>query len=152
MQAERFTRATSASGATPEAAPHRRQFVIGPAEMPVSPEWQFRRLATGEILSHDPDLHIAAVRDSDGQEWLILGLAVQGRPGAPDVSAQVAATPTPQVAEVARSWGGRFILIGPDGIHQDACRLLGCFERREGDRAVWLSSSAAILATLPGLP
>jgi hypothetical protein len=53
-------------------------------------------------------------------------------------------------SQVYRHWAGRWVLVGEDALHADACCALGCFYRNAGD-AVWISSSPALINDLPGV-
>lgn len=123
---------------------HRRQFVLGPESFVAASGWKTQRLGAAGVLSHCPELSVSARADAEGRVWQLLGLAVQTDPERPDPLAEIGASRSLEVAERSRSWAGRWLLLGQDGVLADASALLGVFYRlsRAG---TWASSSAALL-------
>jgi hypothetical protein len=90
------------------------------------------------------------VSDADGEDWCLLGLAVQSRPDRDPPDAEIRKSATHAVPERAQAWAGRWVLFGGGRVHQDCARLLGCYYRSPDEVSVWISSSPALLATVPG--
>jgi hypothetical protein len=134
----------------PAIRPHRRQFVIGPAAWHVYPDWLCEEVSPGLHLSRCPELSLKRVADAEGREWCLLGLAVQSRPNEREPALEIASSRTAEVPERAQGWSGRWVLIGAGRVHQDCARLLGCYYRSPDGSSMWVSSSPALLATLPG--
>ena len=132
---------------------HRRQFLLGP--VPFRREgWLSRELTNGLVLSHCASLEVQTSVDGNGQEWTLLGFAAQTEHDRPDPIDALCGT-TDDVSNVTRTWTGRWILIGGDELRLDASGLLGCFYRtiESGPNSgLWMSSSVALLAGLPGSP
>lgn len=129
---------------------HRRQFVIGPEV--VRPDDSWASMAVGDAtLSYSTALPIARVEDRDGQAWHLLGLPFQSDPARPDPVDEVAANTTRDVQTRIEDWFGRWVLLGEGVLQMDASGTLGCFYRRVGSE-FWVSSSPALLASLPGRP
>lgn len=126
---------------------HRRQFVIGPEPLSTIRGWVTHELAPHVWVSHCPELRTAWMKDADGAQWGILGLAVESYADRPDPISQIRAAPTNEVGELHHGWAGRWILVGPE-IHPDAAGLLGCFFGHSSGGAMWASSSPALLSGL----
>jgi len=132
---------------------HQRQFLLGP----VATEregWAYIRLKGGWVLSHCGSLEVGTTTDLIGREWTLLGLAVQTQQGEPDPVAALQQG-FDNIADITRTWTGRWLLIGEEEIHLDASGLLACFYRKidSGSNAgAWVSSSVALLADIPGSP
>ena len=149
MISSRTSRSAPPQG-TNDVRPHRRQFVIGPEV--VRPDESWASLAVGDAkLSYSTALPISRVEDREGHAWHLLGLPFQSDPGRPDPADEVAASTTRDVPARVEDWFGRWILLGEGTLQMDACGTLGCFYRRVGSE-FWVSSSPALLATLPGRP
>jgi hypothetical protein len=127
---------------------HRRQFVIGPREFRARPDWIGRRIDAHTVLSHCPDLRVGLPVDADGDQWALLGLAVETRePGVPPV-ASIQQTTGAAVPGLYESWAGRWLLIGGGEVHLDATGLLACYYGAGSDGTTWASSSPALLASI----
>lgn len=127
---------------------HRRQFIIGPRPVHMTAEWQSAPIDDFGHLSYSPELPVTRVLTGDGQAAYLLGLAVQTAGNAGPEEELRAAT-VQSVSRNYRSWAGRWILLIGSQLHMDAAGLLGCFyandPRPGGERALWVSSSAALL-------
>jgi len=85
---------------------------------------------------------------------MLLGVALQTRPGEKAPLEQIGALKTGAVRQATASWAGRWILLSRERLQMDAAGLLGCFYRSidRGDLAgLWISSSPSLLADLNGL-
>jgi hypothetical protein len=132
---------------------HRRQFVLGPAPFHAAEEWVAEELGPSLHLSRCPELPLERVTDRRGVDWLLIGIALQSDPAAPSPARHLASSSSP--LDVYRSWSGRWILTSATELHVDAGATLGCFHRtiNAGSSAeLWVSSSPALLAALPGKP
>jgi hypothetical protein len=128
---------------------HTRQFVLGPEPVGVYDDWQYVELDDGLVLSHCPILPTARVRDAGGDEWCLLGLALPIHAGRPEPAQELRSLASGDPALLYRGWAGRWLLIGRSELHMDAAGTLGCFYRTV-DGEVWVSSSPALIAELPG--
>ena len=129
---------------------HRRQFVIGPA--PVAPDetWASTELGEGVHLSFQEALPVMHVRDRDGTDWYLLGIALQSDPNRPSPLDEITAAGSNEVDALATTWSGRWGLIGRGVLRPDAC-LFGCYYGRDPEGRLLVSSSPALLrALLPG--
>lgn len=123
---------------------HRRQFVIGPTPLQVTPKWISVDLG-GATLSCCPALPISSAFDRNGNRWHLLGVAIQTRKDRAQPLKDIEESTSSEVADRYSDWAGRWVLVGNGEIHMDACGLLGCYYTTDDEGAVWLSSSAAIL-------
>lgn len=137
---------------TPDPGPclQRRQFVIGHRARPTtgSAGWSVIPLTRGLVLSHCDQLRVARRRDTDGVEWVLIGLATQTRAEGRDPLDDLAASTTVEVAKASESWAGRWALIGDGELHLDATAQLACHWLIDDDGRTWASSSPAIAAEL----
>jgi hypothetical protein len=120
---------------------HRRQFVIGPAFVAVEPDWERHDLAPGLVLSRSPALPIAELRTGDGQNCLLLGLAVSAEA---DLQQASPAQTITDLARISSFWAGKWALISAERCWNDAMGILGLYYR-EVDGVTWLGSSPAVL-------
>ena len=110
---------------------HARQFLIGPEPCRMTPDWVFRSLDHGLVLSSCPRLGL-----SERPQGLVLGLAADTEDG----------------DGPPETWAGRWVLIAGRRLQMDAAGTLGCFHRRT-PAGTWVSSSPEILRLIePGLP
>lgn len=123
---------------------HRRQFVIGPRPLHVTPKWISINLE-GAVLSCCPTLPIVSATDRDGNRWHLLGIGIQTRRDRPEPVRDIEESTTSTVPERYSDWAGRWILVGNGEVHMDASGLLGCYYATDVEGALWISSSAAIL-------
>jgi hypothetical protein len=127
---------------------HGRQFVIGPEPFSAPPDWRTVELEPGIFVSHCPALRTGFAQDLDGTRWMLLGLAVQTEPGAPDPLIGIEGAHSGQVPDLHPAWAGRWLLVGGGLLHLDASGLLGCFHGRDRSGRAWASSSPALLRQL----
>ncbi len=129
---------------------HRRQFVIGHRPRPEvgSVGWSITPLANGLVLSHCDQLRVASCCDTDGVQWVLIGLATQTRADGLDPLDDVAGSTTAEVPKAYESWAGRWALIGDGELHLDATAQLTCHWLIDDDGRTWASSSPAIAADL----
>jgi hypothetical protein len=129
---------------------HRRQFVIGPE--PVAPDETWASIAIGEgvHLSFQEALPVTQVRDREGADWSLLGIALQSDPNRPSPPDEIASVRSHEVDALTATWSGRWGLIGRGVLRPDAC-LFGCYYGRDPEGRLLASSSPALLrALLPG--
>lgn len=145
---DRYDRATTARDKGPGDVPqaHRRQFLLAPREVEVAGHWRRQPFGASGILYSCPDLPISQAQDSEGTPWLLLGRAIESDPRRPDALASIARVPTSEVAELSRSWAGRWLLMSPSDVYPDASALLGCFYHSDHEGGLWASSSPALIA------
>ncbi len=141
-------RATSTTTAEQTARLHRRQFVIGPEPLDTMPDWSRRQLGPSTWVSHCPELRAGWVRDADGGQWGLLGLAVESIAERADPLVQIESCPAARVGELHHSWAGRWTLVGPGAVHPDAAALLGIFFGHDARGRTWTSSSPSLLGSL----
>jgi hypothetical protein len=104
-------------------------------------------------LSYCPTLPVTSVKDTEGRDWFLLGIAVQTNPARPDPVDEIALARTEGVPLCYHSWAGRWILIGNDELHLDASGFLGCYylsPHLTGSNGPFISSSESLLAELLG--
>ena len=116
----------------------KRQFYIGPSEKLINPNWKKKKLQNGLILSYCPSLPVTAKNDTVGNEWVLIGDAIQSKRGELSPDKQLATlTNNVNIEEIYASWAGRWILVGKQELHIDAVGLLGSFYRfNEGNMEV----------------
>jgi hypothetical protein len=131
---------------------HRRQFIIGPEPVLVHPDWRIEELRRGVVLSWCPTLPLFRVQDGVGRPWSLIGRALATRAGGPDPATEIAYSRGAELDANADAWAGRWVLVGDGRVRMDAGGLLGCAWRTCGERELWISSSPALLAALPGRP
>lgn len=134
---------------------HARQYVI--AEEPTGPAgYVSTALWDGLVLSYDPRLPVAQLRDRDGMTWHLLGNVVPTVGEAPD-ALSVAELSSRQVLAAAHTWSGRWQLLGEGLVRMDAAGSMGCYfsagPRRRVSSSVALMNARAVGPTLgPGEP
>ncbi len=112
----------------------RRQFYIGPHVKSVDEAWQSHCLSGGLVLSYCQTLPFKTITDQAGQQWVLLGDAIQSLKGLPSPGEQIQKlTSKDNVQAIYTSWAGRWVLIGNDQLHLDAVGLLGCYYRLHND-------------------
>ena len=126
---------------------HRRQFVIGTSSVYPCDDWQSFELTDNYWLSYCPDLRISRVRDLDGVEWCLLGMAIATTANITPEKL-ISQRSSQQVIAEYSAWAGRWLLIGNGEIHLDANGLLGCFYGEKSLEETWLSSSPTLLAEI----
>lgn len=92
--------------------------------------------------------------DQSGRPWTLLGHAFQTEQDAPD-PVEALGLHRGDVEDMTRTWTGRWVLVGGEELWTDLSTLMGCLYRtiEDGDTAgIWMSSSLALLAALPGSP
>lgn len=131
---------------------HQRQFVVGPRPVKVNPDWVIHQIPSIGYLCHSPELRIATATDSTGTVWYLLGLAVQADQARLDPVYEIAHASDQSIEHISHSWAGRWVLIGAQKVYMDSAGLLGCFygfkERDDTGKELWVSSSAALLASV----
>lgn len=135
-------------------AAHIRQFILSREAYQLIDSWTTIELPGGWILSHCPDTEINLIEDAQGARWCLIGLAIQTAGGRPAPEKEVSRANTEDVPKLYRDWTGRWLLIGNNQIHLDACGLLGCYFYIRGDGTPVISSSLTLLskAMLLGSP
>ena len=142
----------SGEGVQPGMAVDRRQFLIGPRPLLIRPDWVVRDLGDGCYLTHCPTLPVAASSDISGRPTCLLGLAVQTAAHRPSPADEIHQLEARSIEETTDTWSGRWILVTGAKLSMDASGLLGAFYRTAQAGGTWISSSAAVLASLPGTP
>ena len=127
---------------------HRRQFIVSKNTHALRPDWVSRDIG-GLVLSHCPDLPVRRVLGADKTVWHLLGLPVQTDPARLDPVEALAASRAGDIAELCRSWTGRWLLLNNRAVHLDTGGTLGCFYGMV-DGALTLTSSAGVMAELLG--
>ena len=131
--------------------PHQKQFILGPADIKVRPDWKVVPLGERLVLSHCPKLRTVRLRSSDGMEFYLLGLAVLANETA-SIPDRFEAKHSSEIEDWSGYWAGRWALLSAQRCCQDAGGLLGIYYRQTKD-GVWLSSSPALLGNhLPHIP
>jgi hypothetical protein len=134
---------------------HHRQFVIGPEPLLVGEGWISEEIGPSLHLSRCPDLPAQSVTDGRGVRWHLLGIALQTAAGRRSPPEELASHESGSLLDLYGSWSGRWILLCESELHLDASGLLGCCYRSVPSGAItelWVSSSPAVLASLPGRP
>jgi hypothetical protein len=130
---------------------HRRQFVIGHTPVLVDESWTSTSLRKGWHLSYEQSLPVAELRDRDGTQWHLLGIALQSDQGRPAPVDEIVSARTTEVEGLTPTWSGRWILLGEGVLRMDAASLLGCYYCRDADEGrLLLSSSPALLSVWCG--
>ncbi len=128
---------------------HRRQYVLGPD--PWAPRDDWRVIALGAVrLSVCPELRLEQIVDAEGRLWVLLGLALQTAPGAPDPAQQIAAAPTAGVPDLRHDWAGRWLLLSEHALYTDMSAQIGCLFTRDHEGRPWMSSSPVLLRAICG--
>lgn len=127
---------------------HRRQFVIGPEQFIFNQGWKTYQLNYSMWLSCCSDLQVTIAKDNNGQDWYILGIAIETVQKKIFPREEIRQTNTDRVPDLYSSWVGRWVLVGNGKIHLDASGLLGCFYGKDSEEKVWASSSVALLAQI----
>ena len=132
---------------------HRRQFVLGPKPWLAADGWVSEQISQSLHLSRCAELPVASVADGHGVPWWLLGVALQSDADAPAPLGQLAEHAQGPLLALYASWSGRWLLFSDTELHIDASGLLGCFYRtvhRGPTAQLWVSSSLALIAALPG--
>jgi hypothetical protein len=132
---------------------HRRQFVLGPEPWLAADGWVSEQISPSLHLSRCAELPVASVADGHGVPWWLLGVALQSDADAPAPLDQLAEHAQGPLLVLYASWSGRWLLFSDTELHIDASGLLGCFYRtvhRGPKTQLWVSSSLALIAALPG--
>ncbi|MEP6596347.1 MAG: hypothetical protein ABJA71_10395 [Ginsengibacter sp.] len=123
---------------------HRKQFLIGYQPKKIKTDWETVKIGGNLYLSHCPNLSVEKIKDLNGAEWHLLGLAIQTNKEKKDPLTEIANSFTDNVKELYKSWNGRWILVGNNEIHLDCGGLIGCFYTKKNEQR-WISSSLGIL-------
>jgi len=123
---------------------HSKQFLIGNLPIRVTKDWQTVKIPGNLYLSHCQNLLAGKIKDLNGAEWHLLGMAIQTDKEKNDPLTEIGSSFTDQVKEIYKSWTGRWILVGNGEVHTDCTGLLGCFYTRVHTKR-WITSSLAIL-------
>ena len=118
----------------------------------VAPDETWTSIAIGEgvHLSFQEALPVTHVRDRDGIDWYLLGIALQSDPDRPSPPDEIASVRSDEVDALTATWSGRWGLIGRGLLRPDAC-LFGCYYGLDPNGRLLASSSPALLrALLPG--
>lgn len=128
---------------------HRRQFVLGPERWAPHQDWV--SVTLGQIvLSHCPDLRASRVTDAGGCPWVLVGLAIQTRPGHRSPEQEIASAQTHEVAELRHGWTGRWVLLSAGEVHLDAAGMIGVLIARDARSRTWCSSSPVLAVAASG--
>lgn len=127
---------------------HRRQFIIGPEQFILNEAWKAYQLDSSTWLSCCSDLQVTTAKDSNGQDWYILGLAIETLQEKTSPEEEIRQTNSDRVPDLYSSWVGRWVLVGNGKLHLDASGLLGCLYGEDSKGQVWASSSVALLAQI----
>lgn len=127
---------------------HRRQFVIGPEKFIFNENWKTYKLNHSMWLSFCCDLQVTTAKDINGQDWYILGIAIETLQKKKFPHEEIRETNTDRVPDLYSSWVGRWVLVGNGKIHLDASGLLGCFYGKDSEEKVWASSSVSLLTQI----
>ncbi|MEM9156182.1 MAG: hypothetical protein AAGB13_14300, partial [Cyanobacteria bacterium P01_F01_bin.33] len=119
---------------------HRRQFAISPEQFCLGNTWKTYDLGDALWLSTCPDLRAIKASDIDGQDWYVLGHAVETRQKKSSPESEIARTTSDRVPDLCASWAGRWVLVGKGHLYLDAYGLLGCFYGRDSEHRLWASS------------
>jgi hypothetical protein len=129
---------------------HTRQFLIGHQSKKIKVDWETVRIGENLFLSHCPDISVKKIKDLNGIDWHLLGIAIQTNKEKKDPLAEIANSLTGDVTELYKSWAGRWVLIGNNTIHTDCAGMMGCFYTKINNE-IWISGSLAILREIGGL-
>jgi len=129
---------------------HRRQFILAPHPINTLPGWVGIVISEFIYLYHCPELPVTLVKDTNGQNWFILGSPIQSDAKRPDTKIDIETSVNPYtVQDLYSTWAGRWILIGGGKLHMDSSGLLGCFycrkQNAKEESELWVSSSAAMI-------
>lgn len=129
---------------------HRRQFILGPAPFVVDESWSVVELGPSRCLSYSATLPVEIVQDADGRSWALVGLAFQTDSSRRPPTDELQLMRSGAVEETYRTWSGRWLLMGEDEVHLDACGSLGCVYSTSPDEStpVWISSSPVLVRDL----
>ena len=130
---------------------HRRQFVIGPTGVEVAPGWRTIDLGSGRVLSADPDLRVGSATDLSGVQWHLLGTAADVRPERAEPTEELKRITAAEVQALYEGWAGRWVLIGAGRLHPDATGMLSIYYGRDGQGALWASSSPVLIKRALGM-
>ena len=106
---------------------HQRQFILGSHAVQPAPEWLTRYIPEVGYLSYSPELPVTSVRSADGNEWHLLGSALQTDTDKESPVRELERATARDIDAMYQSWAGRWALIGDGKLYMDACGLLGCF-------------------------
>lgn len=123
---------------------HKRQFLIGNEAKQIKEDWESVKIKEDLYLSHCPGLSVGKIKDLNGEDWHLLGIAIQTDKEKADPLTEIGSSLTNDVKESYKSWTGRWVLIGNNEIHIDCSGSLGCFYTKINEDR-WISSSLSIL-------
>ena len=127
---------------------HRKQFVIGPKQFILNENWKAYQLNNSIWLSCCTDLQVTTAKDNSGQDWYLLGLAIETLKEKTSPEEEIRQTNSNCVPDLYSTWVGRWVLVGNGKLNLDASGLLGCFYGKDSEGQVWASSSVALLAQI----
>ncbi|WP_216828236.1 adenine nucleotide alpha hydrolase family protein [Alkalihalobacterium elongatum] len=127
---------------------HQRQFIIGPKPYLLNKNWSYKKITSKYYLSHCKDLPVLLTKDANECSWFLIGLAYQSVAERADPKSEIQFSQTKNVSKAYTSWSGRWVLVGNDSLHMDACGLLGCYYQiinKGKAKELIISSSAALI-------
>lgn len=128
---------------------HRCQFIIGPEPVAIHSDWRVFNIRKDLYLSCCNSLNIMHGSDKKGNQFLILGIAVQADENCSNpLTAMCNCSDLLKYAgDVYSSWSGRWIFVNSSELHLDFAGLMGCFYVIMHNE-LWISSSVALLSSL----
>ncbi len=83
---------------------HRRQFLIGNESKQIKEDWESIKIGEDLYLSHCPGLSVGKVKDLNGIEWYLLGIAIQSDKEKTDPLTEIRCSLTNDIKELYKSW------------------------------------------------